>query len=99
MIPSCVEHLRRTLRPEHQHEFIRAGPIDRRAIHCDTVHLELHHHLCWLALALELCPLLLSRLADGVCLLELLVEGPGMIAQCHIAPPILALTYSFSPTS
>ena len=62
-----------------QHEFIRAGPVSRRAILCrDTVELELRHHLSCLALALELCPLPVPGLADWLCLLELLVEGAGM---------------------
>ena len=79
MIPSRVQH-RKTPRAKHQHEFIRAGPVCRRAIYCDTVHLELHHHLSWLVLPLELCSLHVPGLADRVHLLELLVEGPGMIS-------------------
>ena len=79
MIPSRVQH-RKTPRAKHQHEFIRAGPLCRRAICCDTVHFELHHHLSWLALPLELCSLPVPGLADCLCLLELLVEGPGIIS-------------------
>ena len=45
-----------------------------------------------LALALELCRLPVHGLADGVCLLELLVEGPSMTDRCHLAQPTLALT-------
>ena len=99
-IPSraCVQR-RRTLRFEHQNEFIGAGPIARRAIGRDTVYLEFHHCVSWLALALGLCPLPVPGLADRVRLLEFLVEGPGMIDQCHLLPPTLALTQFLSPTS
>ena len=79
MMPSRVQHPK-TPRANHQHEFIRAGLVCRRAIYCDTVHLKLHRYLSWLALALELCSLSVPGLADCVCLLELLVEGPGMIS-------------------
>lgn len=76
---------RKILRLEHQHELIRAGPVDRRAIGCDTIYLELRDRLSWLALALafELCSLPVPDLVDRVCLLELLVEGPGMMHQCQ----------------
>ena len=80
--------------PNIQHEFIRAGPVSRRAICRDTIYLELRHHLSYLALALELCPLPVPRLADRLCLLELLVEGAGMTDRSvpNLALLILMLT-------
>ena len=83
--PSHACSITRPEGPDIQHELIAAGPIDRRAIGCDTIYLELRDRLSWLALALalELCLLPVPGLADGVCLLELLVEGSGMMHQCQ----------------
>lgn len=82
-----------------RHELIRHVHEIRERVYCScsirgsTIDLELDLRCClpWLALALVLYYLPFFGLANSGCLLEILVEGPGII-NADLALSILALT-------
>lgn len=68
-----------------QHELFRRRRIGERAICCITIHLKLRSCRSWLPLALVLCRLPFLGLPNSRCLMELLVEGPGIV-NVNITP-------------